>query len=184
MTKQDRHGARALPPSLPACQLGGGVGRLPLSTQVLYFKQLASCNLGQPASLPQGLGRLGTTWPLAATSRGDTSCRHLSFGVRHWSFLSLVRPPRTRLLSIASRGLWARSVSNHPCDCRRAGDGDLSPHSTRSSSRQECSLPAVTVQAEGVEGDGWRRAEEHLRHHQSGGRRELNAGPVVPRGDE
>src|SRR6266511_318838 len=43
--------------SLPACQLGGVVGRLPPTPQVLFHQPLASLKLGQPASLPPGLGR-------------------------------------------------------------------------------------------------------------------------------
>src|SRR5262249_36641893 len=48
--------ARSLPPNLPACQLRGVVGRLPPTTQVIDFKQLASLKLGQSASLPLGIG--------------------------------------------------------------------------------------------------------------------------------
>src|SRR6266542_3059577 len=44
-------------PSLPACQLGGGVGRLPQTPQLLDLSQLAALKVGQPASLPAGLGR-------------------------------------------------------------------------------------------------------------------------------
>src|SRR6266540_2467736 len=44
-------------PSLPACQLGGGGGRLPQTPQLLDLSQLAALKVGQPASLPPGLGR-------------------------------------------------------------------------------------------------------------------------------
>ncbi len=43
--------------SLPACQVAGVVGRLPPTTQLLEIQQLAALKLGQPASLPPGLGR-------------------------------------------------------------------------------------------------------------------------------
>src|SRR5262249_45613493 len=44
-------------PSLPVCQLRGGFGRLPPSTQVIELQKLVALKLGQPASLPLGLGR-------------------------------------------------------------------------------------------------------------------------------
>src|SRR5262249_49434347 len=83
--------------SLPACQRGGVVGRLPPSPQFIYLQQLASSKEGQSASLPQGLGRWpatrlpgvvgvreGPVWP-GGQSRGDVD-RYLSkwimYGVR------------------------------------------------------------------------------------------------------
>src|SRR5262249_36570281 len=47
-----------LPASLPACQVGGGVGALPPTKQVIMLHAIAPLKRGQSASLPPGLRRL------------------------------------------------------------------------------------------------------------------------------